>query len=76
MLTIDELSITLPAGFEGRARRIARLVADSLADIPMTEDRTISHLAIPAVEIHGGATDAQVAARVAGAIRTQIQRPT
>ena len=33
MLTIDTLRLQLPAGFEGRAERIGRLLGDALARI-------------------------------------------
>ena len=72
MLTIDRLRLSLPAGYEASASRIARLVADELASAALHGDATIDRLAVPAVEVTRGASDRQVAGAIAGAIRTQL----
>ena len=70
MLTIDRLRLSLPPGFEGRAERLARLVADELAGrLPLGGgELRLGRLAVPQVEIAHGASDRRVAGAVAGAI--------
>ncbi|HEV8579149.1 MAG TPA: hypothetical protein VGX68_08700 [Thermoanaerobaculia bacterium] len=69
MLTIDRLRLSLPAGYEGRARRIAALVGDELARLPLAgSDVRLDRLTLPAVNVAPGASDRQVAGAVAGAV--------
>jgi hypothetical protein len=70
MLKIDRLRLSLPAGFEPRAKRIASLVAHELAGrLPTAAGEVhLDHLALPAVKVERGASDRQVAGAVATAI--------
>jgi len=72
VLTIDTLSLRLPAGFEHRAERIARLLADALAGVAPGSSATFERLALPPIAIAPGAGDAQIAAGIAGAVRHQL----
>jgi hypothetical protein len=69
MLKIGRLRLSLPAGYEPRARRIASLVADELAGLSLgAGDVSLDRLALPSVEVSRGASDRQVAGKVAAAI--------
>jgi hypothetical protein len=57
VLTIDTLRLQLPAGFEGRAERIGRLLGDALARIDAGAP---------------GASDFDVAAGIASSVSRQI----
>ena len=75
MLTIDTLRLQLPAGFEGRAERIGRLLGDALARIDAGAPGaalTLERLAPPPITIAPGASDRGVAAGVASSVRRQI----
>jgi hypothetical protein len=74
MLTIDRLRLSLPSGYESRAERIARLVADELASIPMPGDAWIERVSIPSVKVTQGASDRHVAGSIAGAIASHLNR--
>ena len=74
MLTIDTLRIQLPAGFEGRAERIGRLLGDALARIDTGApgaELALERLAPPPITIAPGASDFDVAA-VASSVSRQI----
>jgi hypothetical protein len=70
MLKIDRLRLSLPAGYEPRAKRIAALVAAELADrLPAgAGELRVDRLVLPAVNVAHGASDRQVAGAVASAI--------
>ena len=70
MLTIGRLRLSLPAGFEARAGRIASLVGDELAArLPLAAgDVRLDRLTLPPVNVAPGASDRQVAGAVATAI--------
>lgn len=75
MLTIDTLRLQLPAGFEGRAERIGRLLGDALARIDTGApgpELTLERLAPPRITIAPGASDFDVAAGIASSIGRQI----
>ena len=72
MLNIDRLRLSLPAGYERRAERIGRLVADELASLQLAGDASFDRLSVPAVKIARGASDRQVAGAIAGAIATKV----
>ena len=74
MLTIDKLRLTLPSGFEPRAGRIARLVADELAALPLNESASMERLQLPALNVAHGASDRHVAGAIASAIAAQVSR--
>jgi len=75
VLTVDTLRLQLPAGFEGRAERIGRLLGDALARIdasaPGTEF-TLERLTPPPITIAPGASDFDVAAGIASSVSRQI----
>lgn len=72
MLKIDRLRLSLPAGYEGRADRIARLVADELAALQLQGNAQFDRLALPAIEVGPRATDRQVASSIAGAMSSRL----
>ena len=72
MLKIDRLRLSLPAGYEARADRIARLVADELAGLPVHGDAHFDQLTLPTVEVGPRATDAQVAGAVTRAMASHL----
>ena len=71
MLSIDRLTIRLPAGAAGEAEPLARLVADRLATVEVTEAGHVPHLALPPVP--AGTTD-EVASRIAAAVAASLER--
>lgn len=73
MLKIDRLRLSLPAGYESRADRIARLVADELAGLQLQGDAHFDRLTLPAVEVGPRATDRQVAGAVTRAMASQLK---
>ncbi|MFL6203664.1 MAG: hypothetical protein ACJ76J_31225, partial [Thermoanaerobaculia bacterium] len=73
MLKIDRLRLSLPPGYEARAERIARLVADELASLPIQGDANLDRLTLPAVEVGPRATDRQVAGAIAGAMGSHLK---
>ena len=68
MLTIDHLNLHLPDGYQGRADRIARLVAAELASSAWPCDRRLEHLTAAPVASAPGMTDRQLAQRIAASI--------
>ena len=73
MITIDRLTLRLPAGYENRARRIAPLIAHELAAVDVDTNRAIDRIRVSGLEIPPAATDRQAAAAIAGAILGQIK---
>jgi hypothetical protein len=79
VLTVDRLALRLPAGFERRARRLAELAAAELATataaagLPPGETR-LSRLAAAPVAISPGASDAEIARRIASAVAGALGR--
>jgi hypothetical protein len=77
MLTIDRLRLLLPPGFETRADRIARLVADEVAArLPLRGETRLDRLTLPRVQVPRGASDRQVAQSVARALVAGLNRPS
>lgn len=68
MWTFDQLRLVLPAGFEHRAAGIARRVAEELAEMPAPGDVSLRSLALPPIEIRAGASDREIAGRIARSI--------
>ena len=73
MLKIDRLRLSLPPGYEARADRIARLVADELASLQLQGDANLDQLTLPALEVGPRATDRQVAGAIAGAMGSHLK---
>lgn len=74
MLKIDRLRLSLPAGFEARAGRIGRMVAERLADVPPQSGVALERLVPPPVEVTCVLSDREVAERVAAAVHGQLGR--
>jgi hypothetical protein len=72
MLKIDRLRLSLPPGYEPRAIRIARLVADELAGLQLQGDANFDRLTLPTVEVAHGASDRQVASSIASSMATHL----
>jgi hypothetical protein len=72
MLKIDRLRLSLPPGYESRADRIARLVADELAALPLQGDAHFDRLTLPTVEVGPRATDRQVASSIASGMAAHL----
>lgn len=72
MLKIDRLRISLPAGYEARADRIARLVADELAALPIQGDANLDRLSLPTVEVARNASNRRIASSIASSMAAQL----
>lgn len=72
MLTIDTLSLRLPAGFEHRAERIGRLLGDALARLAPGSSIALDRLALPPFAIAPGASDVSIAAGIAASVHRQL----
>jgi hypothetical protein len=75
MWTFDQLRLVLPAGFEHRAAGIARRVADELAEMPAPGDLSVRALSLPPIEIRAGASDGEIAGRIARSISATVAGP-
>lgn len=72
MWTIDQLRLVLPPGFEHRAERIARRVAEELSDLPVPRDLSLKSLSVPSLKVAPNAQDGEIAGRIAQAIATSV----
>lgn len=72
MLKIDRLRLSLPPGYESRADRIARIVADELAALPFQGDAHFDRLILPTIEVGQRATDRQVATSIASSMAAHL----
>ncbi len=74
MLKIDRLRLTLPAGFEGRARSIARRLAEELArPLPAgASGQRLARLEIPPLTVGPEAGDRQIARRLADNLHARL----
>jgi hypothetical protein len=73
MLTIDRLSLQLPAGFEARSDEVLRLMADELARLPMDVGGQLSGLQLPPIEMNANWDERQLARHIAQVIRDSAQ---
>ncbi|MCO5977337.1 hypothetical protein [Ideonella oryzae] len=77
-LEIDHLALQLPAGFEARAPRIARLLGEALArpehlgGLTLARDAALPALRLPALPVQAGHSDAAIAQRLAQAVTAQV----
>jgi hypothetical protein len=71
-LTIDRLSLRLPAGFEHRADTIARGVGDELARLPWPGGCHLDNLQIAPQTVQPEQSNHQIAAQIARAIHSRI----
>ena len=74
MIRIDLMRLRLPAGYEHRADRIARAVADELGREPVPASAEIASLEAAPVTVPGAASDGDVAREIAGSIRAAMAR--
>lgn len=72
MLRIDQMTIHLPDGFAHRAGAIGRKAGEALGRLEITERRTLSRLAVPAVRVSATATDDEIAAFIARAVANRL----
>lgn len=72
MWTFDQLRLVLPSGFEHRADRIARLVAEELGGIPAPANLSLDSLSLPPLEISRGSLDGEIAGRIARSIADSV----
>ena len=73
-MKIDRFALHLPAGFEWRAERIARMVAEELASIRGATELHSKRLVVPTIEVRSGDDDRKIAGRIARSIHGQITR--
>ncbi|KAB0574346.1 hypothetical protein F7Q92_19705 [Ideonella dechloratans] len=77
-LEIDHLALQLPAGFEARAPRIARLLGDALArpehlgGLRLAHNAALPALQLPPLAVQTGHSDAAIAQRLAQAVTVQV----
>ena len=71
----EEIPLTLPAGFEGRADAVARRVADELAGLPRVEPRRLARLTLPPLTLDPALGDGEIARGIAKAIHEQLIAP-
>ena len=72
MLKIDRLRISLPPGYESRADRIARLVADELASLQLQGNAQFDRLTLPMVEVGQNASNRQIASSIASSMAAHL----
>ncbi len=72
MLEIDRLRLQLPAGFERRAPRISRLLAEHLAQSQQTRNLSLQRLRAGPIRVAAGDSDRQVARAIARSIEGAI----
>lgn len=77
-LEIDHLALQLPAGFEARAPRIARLLSEALArpehlgGLSLARNAALPALQLPPLAVQTGHSDAAIAQRLAQALTAQV----
>lgn len=74
MLHIEKMRIQLPAGFEHRASRIARLVGESMAEIESTERLVLDRLTVGPIQTSPNATDQEIAQSITNQISSMLGR--
>ncbi len=71
-LTIEQLNLRVPKGFEKRADAIARDVARELARMPVAQSIQLKMLTVPKIVVSKGETNQIIARRIAQSIHTQL----
>lgn len=77
-LEIDHLALQLPAGFEARAPRIARLLSEALArpehlgGLRLARNAALPALHLPPLAVQTGHSDAAIAQRLAQSVTAQV----
>ncbi|MCP3902787.1 MAG: hypothetical protein GY715_04045 [Planctomycetes bacterium] len=72
MIRIDSMRLQLPAGFEGRADGIARLVGESLTQRAPERSVQVKSASVGPVNVERQASDRQIAAMIAASIRREV----
>jgi hypothetical protein len=72
MIRIDRLRLTLPAGFERRAHRIARQVGAALADAPPAAPFEAAAVRVQLGALAPGRSDRAIAAALARGVRGAV----
>lgn len=74
MWSIDSLRLDLPPGYEHRARDIAARLRRELESFSVTADLRLETLKLPPLEIDPAAGDAEIAWRIAKALRAAVDQ--
>ncbi|MCB1948925.1 hypothetical protein [Nitrosomonas sp.] len=72
ILSIEQLNLKLPSGFEKRADAIARDVVRQLARMPVTQSLECKTLMVPRINVFNGETNQVIARRIAQSIHAQL----
>ena len=72
MIHIDRLRLHLPAGYQGRAREIARLVASELKGSLGTTAGNLERLQVGPLQLAPGAGNRAVARRIATSVTSRV----
>lgn len=73
---IGRMRIRLPAGYAGRAENIARSVAQGVAGLRASANRTLDTLTVGPVRVDADASDAQIADAVTQQLHQQLESAT
>ncbi len=74
MISIDNLNLRLPAGFESRANNIAQQTARYLSRYPVMQSISVDNLNVPGITVHGGEANGVIARRIAQTIYHAINQ--
>lgn len=73
-LTIDHLTMQLPAALAQRSEGISRCVIEELRRLPFAASLRMDRLSLPPLTAAAAETDAIIGARIAGAIHAELNR--
>jgi hypothetical protein len=71
-LSIEHMTLRLPAEFRNRAGDIARLLGSELGRLRLTESLTVDALEVPPVRVRSDAGNGEVAKAIASAVAGRI----
>ena len=74
MISIDNLNLRLPPGFESRANNIAQQTAHYLSRYPVMQSVNMDNLEVPGITVQGGEANGVIARRIAQAINHAINQ--
>jgi hypothetical protein len=72
MLTVDRLTLRLPAGFEQRSDEILQLVASELARLHLPTSGQLDTLQLPAIEVEAHWDNRQLAGRICQVVQREL----
>jgi hypothetical protein len=75
MIRVERLRMRLPAGFEGRADSIARLVGKSLSELSPGINEHRDTVSVPPVAVAHSDDNAQIARALGGAVARELSLP-